>query len=116
MRAMVVGMTPSGAKQKGRRLQNRVAALLRAKFGLAASDCRPAVMGENGADIHLSEAARARFPFAVECKNSERLNVWQALEQAQRNAGDGQRPILVFSRNRAKDYVVLALDDFLDLL
>lgn len=109
-------MTPSGAKQKGRRLQNRVAARLRAKFNLAASDCRPAVMGENGPDIHLSEAARAKFPFAVECKNTERLNVWQALEQAQRNASDGQRPILVFSRNRAKTYVTLTIDDFLNLL
>ncbi|MCB0194138.1 MAG: hypothetical protein KDJ65_19460 [Anaerolineae bacterium] len=108
-------MKPSSAKAKARRLQNAVAALIRRRFGLAARDVRPASMGAHGADVQLSADAAARFPFAVECKNTERLNVWEALAQAEANA-DGLTPLLVFKRNRSKTYVTLEFEQFLELL
>jgi hypothetical protein len=108
-------MRTSSAKAKGRRLQSAVAAAIRERFGLHPDDVRPAVMGESGEDVKLSPAARARFPFSVECKNTERLNVWDALQQAEKNAKD-HTPLLIFSRNRAKTYVVIQLERFLALL
>lgn len=108
-------MKSSSAKQKARRLQNAVAAAIRRRFGLAASDVQPAPMGAPGADVRLSADAAARFPFSVECKNVERLNVWDALEQAERNA-EGLTPILIFRRNRSKTYCVIEFEQFLEAL
>ena len=70
-------------------------------------------MGECGEDIKLSPAARAVFPYSVECKNTEKLNVWSALAQCEANAKDGATPLLIFSRNRSKTYVAIELDAFL---
>ena len=45
-------------------------------------------MGESGEDIKLSPAARKLIPYSFECKNQEKLNIWEALSQAEENAGD----------------------------
>lgn len=110
-------MKPSSCKAKGRQLQNFVAAEVRATFALPPEDCRPAVMGENGADLKLSANARNIFRFAVECKRQEALNVWQAMKQAESNAAaEGLAPVLVFARNRSPTYACLRFEDFLALV
>ena len=108
-------MKPRSAKAKGRRLAVEVAQQTCCAFGLDPDDVRATPTSSPGPDLWLSPAARSRFPFAVECKNVERLNVWAALEQAQRNA-DGRVPLLVFSRNRSRVWAALPLDDLLALL
>lgn len=108
-------MKPSSAKKKGRRLQKEVAKAVRERFDLPDADVRSCSSGAGGVDVQLSAAARERFPFAVECKLRERLNVWNALEQAEANAGD-LKPLLVFRRNRSPAYAAMRLDDLLDLL
>ena len=77
---------------------------------------KTAIMGESGEDVHLSPAARKLFPFSVEAKNQERLNIWKALEQAYANAKEGATPLVVFSRNHSKTYVALEFEDLLTLL
>jgi len=72
-------------------------------------------MGDSGEDILLSPAARKLFPFSVECKNQEKINIWSSLEQAETNSGK-HTPLLVFKRNRSKTYAVLQLDDLMRLL
>lgn len=52
----------------------------------------------------------------VEVKRSEHLNIWRALEQAERDAAATDIPALHFRRNRSGWYVAVPLDDFLDLL
>jgi hypothetical protein len=107
-------MKTSSAKAKGRRLQDKVVAALRARFpSLHPDDIKPAVMGECGEDIKLSPAARALVPYAIECKNTERLNIWQAIQQAEANAGE-YTPLLVFSRNRSGAYAVVSLEHFIE--
>ena len=109
-------MKPSSCKAKGRQLQNAVAGLVREWFGLSEDDCRPAVMGETGADLKLSSAAKRVFPFAIECKRQESLNIWQALKQAEENAAvEGLHPALVFQRNRSKAYAVVPLATWLEM-
>ena len=109
-------MKPRSAKNKGKRLQNKVRDLILEKFNqLEPDDVRSITMGDSGEDILLSPAARRLFPFSVQCKNQEKLNIWSALEQAEENSGN-HIPLVIFKRNRTKTYAVLEFDNLLDLL
>lgn len=109
-------MKPRSAKNKGKRLQNDVRDLILEKFDtLEPDDVRSITMGDSGEDILLSPAARRLFPFSVECKNQEKLNIWSSLEQAETNSGK-HVPLLIFKRNRTKTYAVLEFDKLLELL
>ena len=109
-------MKSRSAKNKGKRLQNNVRDLILEKFQqLEEDDVRSITMGDSGEDILLSPAARKLFPFSVECKNQEKLNVWSSLEQTETNAGK-HTPLLIFKRNRSKTYAVLQLDDLMKML
>jgi len=52
--------------------------------GLDDADIKPTPMGVNGIDLQLSSAARAQFPFGVECKNKEDLSIWARSNSALR--------------------------------
>ena len=109
-------MKPRSAKNKGKRLQNNVRDLILEKFNqLEPDDVRSITMGDSGEDILLSPAARKLFPFSVECKNQESLNIWSAIEQAENNSGN-HIPLVIFKRNRTKTYAVLEFDKLLKLL
>ena len=109
-------MKPRSAKNKGKRLQNKVRDLILEKFTqLEPDDVRSITMGDSGEDILLSPAARRLFPFSVECKNQEKLNIWSSLEQAEGNSGN-HPPLVIFKRNRTKTYAVLEFDKLLELL
>ena len=109
-------MNPRSAKNKGKRLQNKIRDLILEKFDiLEPDDVRSITMGDSGEDILLSPAARRLFPFSVECKNQEKLNIWGALEQAEDNSGN-HTPLVIFKRNRSKTYAVLEFDKLLELL
>ena len=109
-------MKSRSAKNKGKRLQNNVRDLILEKFTqLEEDDVRSITMGDSGEDILLSPAARKLFPFSVECKNQEKLNIWSSLEQTETNAGK-HTPLLIFKRNRSKTYAVLQLDDLMEML
>ena len=69
-------MKTRSAKNKGKRLQNDVRDLILETFTeLEPDDVRSTTMGDSGEDILLSPAARKLFPFSVECKNQEKLNI-----------------------------------------
>ena len=110
-------MKTRSAKNKGKRLQNKVRDILLEAFKdtLEEDDVKSTTMGESGEDIQLSPAARKLIPYAFECKNQEKLNIWSALEQAESN-GEKGTPVLVFKRNRSKTYAVLQLEDFIELI
>ena len=109
-------MKTRSAKNKGKRLQNNVRDLILEKFTqLEPDDVRLAIMGESGEDIKLSPAARRQIPYSFECKNQEKINIWESLNQAEENSGD-YPPVLIFKRNRSKTYAVLEIDDFIDII
>jgi len=109
-------MKTRSAKNKGKRLQNDVRDLILETFQqLEPNDVRSTTMGDSGEDILLSPAARKLFPFATECKNQERLNIWESLEQAESNAGQ-HIPLVVFKRNRSKTYISMEINDLMRLL
>ena len=109
-------MRSRSRKNKGKRLQNKVRDILLEAFqDLEQDDIRSAIMGESGEDIKLSPAARKLIPYSIECKNQEKLNIWEALSQAEENSGVST-PVLIFKRNRTKTYAVLELERLLELL
>lgn len=67
--------------------------------------------GQGGGDLIESIPG-----YSIECKRVERLNIWKALEQSERAASPTDTPIVVFARNRSRDYVALPFSDFLDLV
>ena len=71
-------------------------------------------MGAGGEDVVMARAAREKFPFSIECKNVERLNVWDAYDQAIANSGDYE-PLLVMKKNRKKPLVVMDAETFIKM-
>lgn len=51
----------------------------------------------------------------IECKAVERLNVSAAYAQSQRDARDGEVPVVVHKKSREPIMITLLLDDFLDI-
>lgn len=51
----------------------------------------------------------------VECKRVERLNIYEAMQQAERDAGEGETPAVFHRRNRESWLVTMTLDDFMKL-
>lgn len=112
-------MKTSSAKAKGRRLAASVKeALLTSQDTLQDADIAVTPSGVTGEDLWLSPAARLWFPFIIECKNQEKLSIWEALKQAEshKKEGDKRVPLLCFSRNRSDTYVALKLSDLLNLI
>ena len=108
---------PRSSKAKGRRLQNLVRDKLRAAFSsLEEDDIKSQTMGMTGEDIVLSPAARKLIPYSIECKNVERLNVWQCLKQTESNLQKDCSPALIIKRNQTDPYVVLSLETWLNLI
>ncbi len=108
-------MKPSSAKAKGRNLQNWIRKLLIEELDIHEEDIKTAVMGESGEDIIMARAAREKFPYSVEAKNVEKLNVWAAYEQACANCGDYE-PLLVMKKNHKKPLVVLDAETFVKII
>ena len=108
-------MKTSSAKSKGRRLQQWVRCLLISTFDLEPDDVHSRSSGAVGEDVMLSPKARAIFPYSIECKNVEKLNLWEAWKQAEANAG-GYEPLLIIKRNRQKPLAVVDAEHFIGVL
>ena len=108
-------MKTQSAKAKGRRLQQWFRDLLIENLGVHPEDVESRSMGAGGEDLIMARAAREKFPYSIECKNQEKLNIWSSLEQAENNSGV-HTPLLIFKRNRTKTYAVLEFDKLLKLL
>ena len=106
-------MKTSSAKAKGRRLQQKFMQLLIEKLDIDPEDIESRSMGAGGEDLIMSRDARHKFPYSVECKNQEMLNIWSAWEQANSNRGIYE-PIIVIKRNGTAPLVVLDAENFLE--
>ena len=108
-------MKTSSAKAKGRRCSQEVKDLLLQAGGIADQDIIVTPSGVTGPDLLLSLSVNNRFPFVIECKAQEKLNIWKALSQAENHQKcmEHHEPVLFFKRNRSKLYVALDADYFL---
>ena len=73
-------------------------------------------MGAGGEDLVMARAAREKFPFSIECKNVERIQLWKSIKQAEDNTKEGSEIALVVKRNQTKPYVVIDLQHWLELI
>ena len=108
-------MRTSSAKAKGRRLQQQFMQLLIEKLDIHPEDIESRAMGSGGEDLIMARAARAKFPYSIECKNQEKLNIWSAWEQAESNKGLYE-PLVVIKKNQQRPLVVLDAENFLDMI
>tara|TARA_R110000824_G_scaffold62984_2_gene166240 strand:- start:1471 stop:1749 length:279 start_codon:yes stop_codon:yes gene_type:complete len=88
--------------------------LLVKELALEPDDVESRSMGAGGEDLMLSSQARKVFPYSVECKNQESLNVWKAYEQSQSNSGSYE-PLLVIKKNRKDPLIVVDAKYFIEL-
>ena len=107
-------MKTQSAKAKGRKLQQWVRDQIIEQLEVHPEDIESRSMGAGGEDLIMARAARERFPFSVECKNVEKLNVWEAYEQAKSNSNDYE-PIVIMKKNQKKPLVVVDVDFFISL-
>ena len=107
-------MKAQSAKAKGRNLQKWVVQKLIELLGVHEEDVESRSMGAGGEDVIMARAARQKFPYSIECKNVEKLNVWNAYEQAKANCGKYE-PILVMKKNRKKPLVRIDAEYFIKI-
>ena len=107
-------MKTQSAKAKGRRLQQWFRDQLIESLDIHPEDIESRSMGAGGEDLIMSRSAREKFPYSIECKNQESLNIWKSYEQAQQNSGNYE-PIVVIKRNNVKPLVLVDADYFIEL-
>ena len=107
-------MKPQSAKAKGRRLQQQFRELLIEELGIHPEDIESRSMGAGGEDLIMARAARQKFPYSIECKNVEKLNVWEAYKQAEENSKDYEN-VVVMKKNNHKTLVVIDAEHFVKI-
>lgn len=107
-------MKPQSAKAKGRKLQQWFTNLICEALGLDREDLESRPMGSQGEDIIMGKQSRQVFPYSIECKNQESVNVWKAYAQAEENCKDYE-PLVVIKRNRSKPLVLVDAEHFVGL-
>ena len=105
-------MRPQSAKAKGRLFQQWVRDQLIEERNIHPEDIESRSMGASGEDLIMARDARQKFPFSIECKNQEKLNVYEAYAQACANSGDHE-PILFMKKNHKKPLVVVDAEYFI---
>ncbi len=109
-------MKAKSAKAKGRKLQNLVVKELRKAYPeLEDDDIKSQIMGVSGEDIVFSPLAKRLIGLSFECKNQERLNLWDSLTQAETNSEE-RTPVLVFKKNRSQVYAAIPFKYLIKLL
>ena len=102
--------TSRSKKQKGTRLEQKVAGEIRHRLKINAQR-----MPLSGAISHFrGDIYAPQFPFVIECKNQEKVKIWEWWKQARSQAGL-RKPMLVFSGNHRPILAVVRLEDILDL-
>ena len=89
--------------------------LLIEKLNIDPEDIESRSMGAGGEDLIMAKAARTKFPYSIECKNQEKLNIWAACEQANGNKGMYE-PLVVIKKNCIRPLVVLDAENFLEMI
>ena len=97
-------MKPQSKKAKGRRFQQWVRDKLIEVLNIHPEDIESRSMGAGGEDLIMARAAREKFPYSVECKNQEKLNLWDPYSQSEANCGDYE-PIVFLKRKNRKPLV-----------
>lgn len=104
--------TPGSKKAKGNRLEKEIAKLYRRKlFPKAQRMPMSGAMPSNKGDIFKG----VYDEWMDECKNQEKVKLWEWWEQAKDQCGHYQKPLLHISRNYAENLTVMRTEDYIEL-
>ncbi|MGI6212708.1 MAG: putative PDDEXK endonuclease [Anaerovoracaceae bacterium] len=96
------------SRNKGVRYEREIASLLRNEYGWENERRGQQYSGANG------DADVLGLPgIHIECKHQEQLKIYDWMDQAKRDARDGEIPAVFFRKNYCENLVVLRLDDFM---
>lgn len=101
------------AKDKGRNLQKwvceRIAELFNIEYNQQDDNCviHSREMGQSGVDIIIRDYLRNYFPFSIECKSSEQLNLIETIQQAKKNTKKDEHWIIVYKKKAIQKPVVI---------
>lgn len=109
------------AKSKGMGGQKEIRDILlqeAAPYGIVEDDIRSTSSGSGGVDILLSPAAQKLFPWSIEVKRVEKLNVATVFEEHHaRYAKHKDRVSVLFHRRNKNQWLVtLRLTDFMNFV
>ena len=112
-------ITVQSAKGKGRELQKwvctRIAKLTNIPFDNKDDNCKihSREMGQSGVDVILRDEALKKFPFSIECKSTESINLRDFIQQAKSNQKEGTDWMVVVRTKSISDViVVMSWDSF----
>ena len=111
-------ITTASAKGKGRELQHwvgrKISGLIGIKFDNQSDDSliRSREMGQAGVDVILRGEAKERFPFVIECKNTESINFRSFVEQARKYDKEGQWLLIIRTKSLPDTTVTMSWDTF----
>jgi hypothetical protein len=103
----------SSAKGKGRNLQywvcERIADITGIPWVQSDDNCEihSREIGLHGQDIVLRGEAAKKFPFSIECKSSEQLNLVETIAQASSNNIPGREWLIVHKRKAIPNPIVV---------
>jgi hypothetical protein len=103
----------SSAKGKGRNLQywvcERIADITGIPWVQSDDNCEihSREMGQAGVDVVLRGKAAEKFPFSIECKSSEQLNLVDTVNQASKNNLPGRNWLIVHKRKAIPNPIVI---------
>lgn len=112
----------SSGKAKGRQLQQwvcqKIADLFKIKYNQQDDNClvHSREGGQPGTDIILRGNLYKNLPFDIECKRTEKLKLYQSIEQAKKNTKPERWWMLVHKKNRTDPIVIISWDAFEYLL
>lgn len=95
------------SRQKGAAYERKIAKMLRDYGYEAERGCQHAG-GKDSPDVKSN-----LYGIHIEAKKVEHLNIWNALNQSARDSGEDEVPVVIFARNRSKNYVAMEFDDWM---
>ncbi len=108
-------MNLTGIKSVWTGFWGKVNKMVRSKLNLNRVDLSAVTAGANGQNIPFSSKLKARFSFAIECRSTELLNIWQILAYLELSNW-ALCLVVVFSWDKTKIFTVLNVDYFLTII
>lgn len=100
---------PINSRAKGQRYERAIAHIL-TDNGYPAHRSQQFCGANGDADITCPD-----FPFSVECKHVEKLNLYKAFTQAIKDS-KGKPPCVIHTKNNHENLITMKFEDFLKLL
>ena len=71
--------------------------------------------GSSGEDLIMGVQTKKIFPYSIECKNQEAVNVWKAYEQCSSNTSPNVESLVIIKRNKSKPLALVDAEYFINL-